>query len=330
MNKITFEDLKTYKGFDEIDKKVKFIEANRHFCEYFIRELNQAIDLDYVKQSELLEENNDHELSKFVLDENTKVLRSEPKLPIQELLNAKNEEEYHEITDRQHDDSTLILVKNNPDGTSEVTQLKTPSHLKAVTFALRQARKERKICATTGEMPDLESSFIEKINEMIMAQMLEFGPIVGYGNFRHSIWSNGAWYTSNVRIKDDPWIPTSSDDVEDAMNSVMEEFNKSTLHPILKAIIFKVRFIQVHPFRDGNGRTSRILLNYMLVRSGIPTVTIRGSQKDRYINAMHEAVVNDNYASIIDIIKKLLNQRCDKYISIIKECAKDIGVNISN
>ena len=62
MCRITFEDLKYYNEFDEIDRKVAFIEKNRYLCEFLIRELNYSIDLDYVKQSEMLERNHDHEL----------------------------------------------------------------------------------------------------------------------------------------------------------------------------------------------------------------------------------------------------------------------------
>lgn len=328
MKKISFEDLKNYTGFEEIEKKVEFINSNRCICEYLIRELNQGIDLDYVKQSELLEENRDHELSDFVFDENIKVLRSEPKLPFHDMINAKDEEGYHEILDRQHDESTLVLLKTGADGKTKVSEIKTPSHLIAVSYALRQARRDKKHLKETGEMPEIDRTIIEKVNEMIMADKLEYGPIVGYGNFRHSIWSNGAWYTSNVRLVGDPWTPTESDYVEDEMNALMDEYNSSNLHPILKAIMFKVKFVKIHPFRDGNGRTSRILLNYMLVRNGFPTVTIRGRQKDKYFEAMNQAIINDDYSIIIDIIKKLLNKRCDKYISIIEECAKEKGVDI--
>ena len=85
MKKISLEDLQFYDGFEEIDKKVEFINNNRHICEYLIRGLNRSIDLDYVKQSEMIEENNDHEFSDFVLDDDVRVLHSEPKLPLKEM-----------------------------------------------------------------------------------------------------------------------------------------------------------------------------------------------------------------------------------------------------
>ena len=329
MKKISFEDLKEYKGFDQIDKKVKFIEENRHICEYLIRELNQSIDLDYVKQSEMIEDNKDHELSSFVLDENTKVLRSEPPVPWDRLRAAKTQEEYYEIIGEQRDASTLILVKDLPDGTHETKEYKNSGHLIAVGYALRQARKDRKLIES-GEHVDMESDFIEYVNEKLISTVMLGGPTAGYGRYRSRVYRYGEFTELNVRLSGAKFSTTPGAFVYDEMHDLVREYNESDLHPILKAIVFKTKFIRIHPFCDFNGRTSRILLNYMLVRYGYPTVTIKGRQRDRYINAMEKAILDDDYSQMIDIIKKLLNQRCDKYISIIKECAKDQDLELEN
>ena len=44
-------------SFEEIDSKVKYIDENRHVCEGTIRELNRRIDIDYVRASEVIENN---------------------------------------------------------------------------------------------------------------------------------------------------------------------------------------------------------------------------------------------------------------------------------
>lgn len=327
MNKISFEDLKDYKGFEEIDKKVTFIEDNRHICEYLIRGLNQSIDLDYVKQSELIEDNKDHELSSFVLTEDTKVLRSEPKVPWERLRNAKDKEEYYDILSEQRDASTLILVKDNPDGTSSTTEYKNSGHLIAVGYALQQARKDRKQIRN-GEHVDMESDFIEYVNEKLISTVMLGGPTAGYGRYRSRVYRYGEFSELNVRVSGAKFSTTPGAQVYDEMHKLVDEYNKSDLHPILKAIVFKAKFIRIHPFSDFNGRTSRILLNYMLVRYGYPTVTIKGRQRERYIKAMETAILDDDYYPIIEIVKKLLNQRCDKYIDLIQDSAKEKGLEL--
>jgi Fic family protein len=44
--------------------------------------------------------------------------------------------------------------------------------------------------------------------------------------------------------------------------------NEQTTHPLLVASIFKVVFLEIHPFQDGNGRLSRILTTLLLLRAG--------------------------------------------------------------
>lgn len=325
MKTISFNDLETYKGFEEIDKKVAFIERERHICEHLIRELNKSIDLDYVKQSEKIEYNSVKELDNFVINENTKVLRAEPMLPVDELLSSKDEEEYYEILDKQYDNSHIV-VYNKKNDNIDTTIFPNSCHLKALDVALRQARKDRR-AIKAGEHPVLESDFIEDINELLLSDLLLGGPTAGLGRYRSRVYRYGEFTEINVRVTDALFETTKGAKVRDEMLALIEEYNNSNLHPILKALVFKTKFIKIHPFSDFNGRTSRILLNYMLVRYGYPTVTIKGSQKDRYLNAMNSAIIENNYAPIIELIKDLMNKRCDKYISIIQEQEKRLPLD---
>jgi Fic family protein len=47
-----------------------------------------------------------------------------------------------------------------------------------------------------------------------------------------------------------------------------EQFDAKQIHPLLLTAIFIVSFLAIHPFQDGNGRLSRILTNYLLLKSG--------------------------------------------------------------
>ena len=50
-------------------------------------------------------------------------------------------------------------------------------------------------------------------------------------------------------------------------------------------------FLRIHPFDDGNGRTARLLTNFVLLRSGIPPMVIKTAERDRYIGALQNADV---------------------------------------
>ncbi|SEI43336.1 Fic/DOC family protein [Dyadobacter sp. SG02] len=60
-------------------------------------------------------------------------------------------------------------------------------------------------------------------------------------------------------------------------------------NPILLAAEFHYRFIRIHPFDDGNGRTARLLMNFILLRHGYPPVIIKTEDKRNYLSALEQA-----------------------------------------
>ena len=51
------------------------------------------------------------------------------------------------------------------------------------------------------------------------------------------------------------------------------------------------RFLCIHPFDDGNGRTARLLANYALLRNNLPPIAIKSDDRDRYISGLQNADV---------------------------------------
>ncbi|MDP2909151.1 MAG: Fic family protein [Nanoarchaeota archaeon] len=62
--------------------------------------------------------------------------------------------------------------------------------------------------------------------------------------------------------------------------------NEEKLHPLALAGLFHQKFERIHPFADGNGRTGRMLVNYMLLRKGYPPIIVRKSRRADYLNAL--------------------------------------------
>lgn len=61
------------------------------------------------------------------------------------------------------------------------------------------------------------------------------------------------------------------------------------VNPILLAAEFHYRYIRIHPFDDGNGRTARIIMNFILMQFGYPPVVIKTEDKERYFAALRQA-----------------------------------------
>ena len=77
--------------------------------------------------------------------------------------------------------------------------------------------------------------------------------------------------------------------MDDLMQWYRERAESENVSPILLAAEFHYRFIRIHPFDDGNGRTARILMNFILMKYGFPPVIIKTQDKSSYLSALRQA-----------------------------------------
>lgn len=81
------------------------------------------------------------------------------------------------------------------------------------------------------------------------------------------------------------------------------EVEKNELHPIELAAILHYKFVCIHPFDDGNGRISRLLMNYVLLNNDYPPIIIKSDDKSNYLSALRDADTG-NLQSFINYISK--------------------------
>ena len=67
------------------------------------------------------------------------------------------------------------------------------------------------------------------------------------------------------------------------------ETEKENKNPVILASEFHYKFIRIHPFPDGNGRTARILMNFILMSKGYPPVVIKTEDKENYFAVLRQA-----------------------------------------
>lgn len=68
-----------------------------------------------------------------------------------------------------------------------------------------------------------------------------------------------------------------------------EEEEKQELHPVVLAALLHYNFVRIHPFDDGNGRLSRLLMNYILFKHDLPPVVIKSANKKDYLRVLGNA-----------------------------------------
>ncbi len=101
--------------------------------------------------------------------------------------------------------------------------------------------------------------------------------------------------------------------------SKMEEFitwyqtKAQTLHPIERACRVHVDFVGIHPFIDGNGRTSRLLMNFELMKNGFPPVVLKVENRLAYYEALDKAHTLKDYEPFISLVCSLVEESFEPY-----------------
>lgn len=95
------------------------------------------------------------------------------------------------------------------------------------------------------------------------------------------------------------------------------EAQKQTLHPVLLAADMGERLVTIHPFVDGNGRTSRLVMNLLLLRAGYPLTIIRTEDKGAYFDALEQVQIKENTDAFRVYLFKQVKQMFFRYLNII-------------
>lgn len=80
--------------------------------------------------------------------------------------------------------------------------------------------------------------------------------------------------------------------------------NEDTIHPIRLAALAHLKFVSIHPFTDGNGRVSRLLMNYILYKNKFPLLDIDYLKRKQYYNSLEKDQVNGTEVNFVNYLTK--------------------------
>ena len=129
----------------------------------------------------------------------------------------------------------------------------------------------------------------------------------------------GQYRQENVVIAGAEHLPPDYIKVPEAMAGLMDWYSSSnTMHPVECAARLHVDFVGIHPFVDGNGRTSRLLMNFELMRRGFLPVIIPVENRLVYYDALDTAHTHSDYSLFIELVASLEQATLERYLRIVQ------------
>ena len=132
----------------------------------------------------------------------------------------------------------------------------------------------------------------------------------------------GRYRTVPVMISGSTHIPPQPYLIEKQMEDFILRFKqmeKEKVHPVLIAAYLHDELVRIHPFIDGNGRTSRLLMNLYLLRNGYVIITLKGSNdaKVSYYMALEKSHTEHLPEDFQKLVVEAEIAALQKYLSIM-------------
>ena len=133
-----------------------------------------------------------------------------------------------------------------------------------------------------------------------------------------NIIAGGIYRNQEVRISGAGFTPPAGNEMYVQIKSFYEDLKyKKDLNPIELAAWTHAEFVRIHPFVDGNGRTSRLLMNYQLMINGYLPVSVDKEDRLDYYNALEQYAAHGNLEPFSDFVADLEEKQLDEYLKLI-------------
>jgi excisionase family DNA binding protein len=163
--------------------------------------------------------------------------------------------------------------------------------------------------AAIAYIENMVNNPIAEENVLELHRILFSGFCEGAGSYR-----NGQVYLEGRDI-----MPPPAFEVPQLIRNLLDwlEKNPEELRPIELAAIFHHRFVEIHPFDDGNGRVGRLLMNMLLIKNGYPLTVIKTVDRRRYYDSLQKAD-NGNPSPIVNFVARCVEQSLDLCLSAVE------------
>jgi Fic family protein len=99
-----------------------------------------------------------------------------------------------------------------------------------------------------------------------------------------------------VKISGSKFVPPSPVELQALLTDFFEWYNlsKRKINPVELAALVHLKFVTIHPFTDGNGRISRLMMNFVLQKHGYPMLNIDHKKRRAYYRALERSQLSED------------------------------------
>jgi Fic family protein len=116
------------------------------------------------------------------------------------------------------------------------------------------------------------------------------------------------WRTTSVGLRGWRYVPPNPKKVPDLISGLERFFAQQPLSAVARALLLHLELVTIHPFLDGNGRLARLLMNHVLLGSGLPWVTVRSDERVPFFRSIERAQVDGETAPFARFLWHLIQQ----------------------
>lgn len=139
----------------------------------------------------------------------------------------------------------------------------------------------------------------------------------------------GVYRTEEVSIVGASHTPPAPNVAYSELQDFYQKIKEHDFNPLELSAYTHAEFVRIHPFVDGNGRTSRIIMNYQLLENGFLPISIQNETKLEYYKALDQYGNKRDLQPFLKLVYELEEKELDYYISSIeKVLEKDINGDI--
>lgn len=175
--------------------------------------------------------------------------------------------------------------------------------LKHYTEAINHERALEKIEAIAKGKKKVTLEDVQEIHGMIMKSLSDYA-----GRYRNRrVIATGAGFT-----------PPNPKEIIPLMVELEKWMNSPQENIIEFAALAHYRLVRIRPFFDGNGRTSRLLMNLILFRSGYPPTILKRVDRGKYYRVLREADRGDS-VPLVNFVARAVEQSLNIYLNAFKK-----------